>query len=117
MRLPPVQDPAPPPNANPISPLLRNCGKLALPSTIGAVAQSGERRLCTAEVRGSNPLGSTPKIWRFAGKIRRLKHTSNAPWDLSTATVLQPATVVHLLVRVWRYPACSGAHGSMCREL
>jgi hypothetical protein len=28
-------------------------------SRIGAVAQSGERRLCTAEVRGSNPLGST----------------------------------------------------------
>jgi hypothetical protein len=34
----------------------------------GAVAQLGERRLCTAEVRGSNPLGSTPKIRRFAGK-------------------------------------------------
>ncbi len=28
----------------------------------GAVAQLGERRLCTAEVRGSNPLGSTLKI-------------------------------------------------------
>ncbi len=27
----------------------------------GAVAQLGERRLCTAEVRGSNPLGSTLK--------------------------------------------------------
>jgi hypothetical protein len=40
---------------------LRNCGKLAPPNTIGAVAQSGERRLCTAEVRGSNPLGSTQK--------------------------------------------------------
>src|SRR5215212_9749419 len=27
--------------------------------SFGAVAQLGERRLCTAEVRGSNPLGST----------------------------------------------------------
>ena len=35
----------------------------------GAVAQLGERRLCTAEVRGSNPLGSTFKIRLFAGKI------------------------------------------------
>jgi hypothetical protein len=25
-------------------------------------------RLCTAEVRGSNPLGSTLKKWRFAEK-------------------------------------------------
>jgi hypothetical protein len=39
-----------------------NCGKLASQSPFGAVAQSGERRLCTAEVRGSNPLGSTPKM-------------------------------------------------------
>ena len=45
-----------------------NWGKLIVPSHIGAVAQLGERRLCTAEVRGSNPLGSTPKMWRFAGK-------------------------------------------------
>jgi hypothetical protein len=30
----------------------------------------GERRLCTAEVRGSNPLGSTPKMSLFAGKKR-----------------------------------------------
>src|ERR671910_3381709 len=36
-----------------------NCGKLIVPSHSGAVAQLGERRLCTAEVRGSNPLGST----------------------------------------------------------
>jgi hypothetical protein len=35
----------------------------------GAVAQLGERRLCTAEVRGSNPLGSTLKSHCFAGKI------------------------------------------------
>jgi hypothetical protein len=48
---------------------LLNCGKLAPRGKIGAVAQSGERRLCTAEVRGSNPLGSTLKICWFAGKI------------------------------------------------
>ena len=35
---------------------------------LGAVAQSGERRLCTAEVRGSNPLGSTPKSPANDGK-------------------------------------------------
>src|ERR671921_359284 len=52
-----------------ISPPPRNCGKLALPNPTGAVAQLGERRLCTAEVRGSNPLGSTSGIWQFAGKI------------------------------------------------
>src|SRR5215212_5161594 len=41
--------------------------------SLGAVAQLGERRLCTAEVRGSNPLGSTltatagvtpARVWR-----------------------------------------------------
>ena len=32
----------------------------------------GERRLCTAEVRGSNPLGSTYKKRRFAGKTKFL---------------------------------------------
>ncbi len=30
----------------------------------GAVAQPGERRPCTAEVRGSNPRGSTALVWR-----------------------------------------------------
>jgi hypothetical protein len=30
----------------------------------------GERRLCTAEVRGSNPLGSTLKKWCFQ-RIRK----------------------------------------------
>jgi hypothetical protein len=45
-----------------------NCGKLGSPSTFGAVAQLGERRLCTAEVRGSNPLGSTLEMWGFAAK-------------------------------------------------
>jgi hypothetical protein len=30
----------------------------------------GERRLCTAEVRGSNPLGSTPKTVRAGGNLR-----------------------------------------------
>ena len=48
---------------------LGNCGKLIVPSHIGAVAQLGERRLCTAEVRGSNPLGSTLEMCCFAGKI------------------------------------------------
>jgi hypothetical protein len=32
----------------------------------------GERRLCTAEVRGSNPLGSTSGICMFAAKLHRL---------------------------------------------
>jgi hypothetical protein len=40
-----------------------------LSSGPGAVAQLGERRLCTAEVRGSNPLGSTYGSVRFAGKF------------------------------------------------
>src|ERR671911_786932 len=31
---------------------------------------SGERRLCTAEVRGSTPLGSTLKTCGFAAKTR-----------------------------------------------
>ena len=66
-RLPPVLDPARQPNTNPVSHSPRNCGKLAPPGTIGAVAQSGERRPCTAEVGGSNPLGSTAKNGRFAG--------------------------------------------------
>jgi hypothetical protein len=30
---------------------------------------SEERRLCTAEVRGSNPLGSTPKTADLQGKL------------------------------------------------
>ena len=29
-------------------------------------------RLCMAEVGGSNPLGSTSKMWRFAGKRQRV---------------------------------------------
>src|ERR671920_775188 len=42
---------------------LKNTGaaRKLIPDPAGAVAQLGERRLCTAEVRGSNPLGSTPK--------------------------------------------------------
>src|SRR5215210_8137299 len=40
---------------------LKNTGaaRKLIPGPNGAVAQLGERRLCTAEVRGSNPLGST----------------------------------------------------------
>ena len=46
------------------------------PGTHGAVAQSGERRLCTAEVRGSTPLGSTlgkrNPAGKFSDRIARL---------------------------------------------
>ena len=69
----------------------RNCGKLAPLGTIGAVAQSGERRLCTAEVRGSNPLGSTLKKHVFAGKIYKSQRSPGVHPGLLTATVLQPA--------------------------
>jgi hypothetical protein len=36
----------------------------------GAVAQPGERRPCTAEVRGSNPRGSTALVWEDLDKGR-----------------------------------------------
>jgi hypothetical protein len=31
-------------------------------------SSKASRRLCTAEVRGSTPLGSTLEMWCFAGK-------------------------------------------------
>jgi hypothetical protein len=49
---------------------LKNTGaarKLIL-DPAGAVAQLGERRLCTAEGVGSNPIGSTSRSCLFAGK-------------------------------------------------
>ena len=35
-------------------------------NAFGGVAQLGERLLCTQEVRGSNPLISTAKVFAFA---------------------------------------------------
>ena len=39
----------------------------------------GERRLCTAEVRGSNPLGSTHKLAANSGKYYIAKNCGGGP--------------------------------------
>ena len=64
---------------------------LALSPSLGVVAQLGERRLCTAEVRGSTPRGSTGRAaetirrdtrWdRHVDKVRR-----GTPWCPRVAT-------------------------------
>jgi integrase len=52
-----------------------------------------------AEVRGSSPLGSTPKTNRFAGKTRRARDGAGMLWGFGAATVQQrvvrnPATLL-----------------------
>ena len=66
-----------------------NCGKLIVPSHIGAVAQLGERRLCTAEVRGSNPLGSTQKCGSLQVRRERSVKTLELIWGLVLQPILQ----------------------------
>ena len=44
----------------------------------GAVAQLGERLVCNQEVVGSNPIGSTRKIFDFRFSIFDLKENRNA---------------------------------------
>src|SRR5215203_6169347 len=55
-------------------------GILQAPETSGKVSC----RLCTAEVRGSNPLGSTLGIRRFAGEMRRVKRGQQQVWPSCT---------------------------------
>jgi hypothetical protein len=43
-------------------------------------------RLCTAGVRGSNPLGSTVGMRRFAGKVYAKTGRTNCWWGLCAAT-------------------------------
>jgi hypothetical protein len=46
--------------------------------------------LCTAEVRGSNPLGSTLKRCGFAGETYKTLRSPGCTPGLLSATVLQP---------------------------
>jgi hypothetical protein len=47
------------------------------PDQSGALAQLVERCLCKAEVRGSNPLGSTTKTRRLSGISYLLRSGTN----------------------------------------
>jgi hypothetical protein len=52
----------------------------------GPVAQSGERRPRMAEVRGSNPLGSTLFFYLFAGKMKKASAETNMSQSYCAAT-------------------------------
>jgi hypothetical protein len=54
-------------------------GSVPLPN--GAVAQLGERCNRTAEVRGSNPLGSTKKIKDLEGFWGVVENAKHPPWS------------------------------------
>ena len=49
----------------------------------------GERRLCKAEVRGSNPLGSTPYWWMAHNNRKR-------PAKIKTCTVERREAIVNI---------------------